>query len=128
MKRFFWAVALCMVALLLGGCAVAGQHKLEDVHISDDGLTLTWGDRVYDAYGLITADSSIGKTLGVADADGGQDSGSWIYELKGADSSQWLIEKPRIMMSIHTVYRARGVADIAQGVMPFEDNANAGGQ
>lgn len=128
LKHVLLIWVLCAAVLLLSGCAMLGQNKLDDVHLSSDGLTLTWGDRVYDAYGLITGDSSIGKQLGVADADGGEDSGSNIFELKGADPSQWLIERPRAMMSVHTVYRARGVTEVPEGVMSFQENADASGQ
>ena len=124
MRYILKTVALCIaVTLLLGGCAMH-DRRLEDIHIDEDNNTLTWGDRVYDAYGLVAGDKFIGQRLGVADAGEAWDSGSWIFELTGAASSEWLIEKPRAIMTIHTVYRARGVTKVPEGVISFEENAN----
>jgi hypothetical protein len=127
MKGIIRITVLCLAAtLLLGGCALLDAQELEDIHISEDGRTLTWGERVYDAYGLVSEDQYIGKRLGVADAGASWDSGSWIFELAGVEATEWLIEKPRAIMSIHTVYRARGVTDVPEGVISFQENADGG--
>ncbi len=100
--------ALLLVCIIMSATSCTSNY--ENMETFDNGRCLKWGDITYTYYSVLPDYSLIGKQIGITDGD----KDGRIYEVKGYDTSEWLIDYYNTEMPIASLMKADNVTNIPE--------------